>query len=400
MNSMPDRAFDFEQLLHPCEAEVFFREHWQREPLVITRNAPDHYGEIFRVSDVEAIVGYRQLQYSQLKVARAAEDARASQAYYVDSASTADTNRLFHSYDRGESIVLNFLQSYWEPAARLCAAFEQRLRFPAGVNAYVTPRNACGFPPHFDAHEAFILQVHGVKHWKLYRRWGSSPRDGLEEQLVPRERLGDPIREFDLHAGDLLYIPAGFVHEASTQGSSSIHATVGVRTYTLLDLLKEAIALESRENEDLDRSLPLGFLEESIELGETAARLERALAGIARRDRLEGARDRLKARLLERLRPLPSGHLLSLDQVDDVTLDTRVVKRGGMRCHVASEGSRAAIVFPGNRMSGPSAITPALRFIADSREPFAVSALPETLSDDGKVVLVKRAIREGLLQVA
>jgi ribosomal protein L16 Arg81 hydroxylase len=395
-----ERALDFEQLLHPFAEEAFFLEYWQREPLLITRNAPEHYRGLFSVSDVEAIVGYRQLQYSQLKVARAAEDARASQAYYVDSASTADTNKLFHSYDRGESIVLNFLQSYWEPAARLCAAFEQRLRFPVGVNAYVTPRNACGFPPHFDAHEAFILQAHGVKHWKIHRRWESSPGDGLDEQLVPRERLDDPIREFDLHAGDLLYIPAGFVHEASTQGSSSIHVTVGVRAYTLLDLLKEAIALEGRESADLNLSLPLGFLEQSTVLGETAARLERALAGIASPERLAGASDRLKVRLIERLRPLPSGHLRSLDQVDDVTTDTRVVKRAFMPCHVTSEGSRAAIVFPGNRMTGPAAIAPALRFIADSREPFAVRALPEALSDDGKVVLVKRAIREGLLQVA
>ena len=397
---MSERAFDFEQLLHPLDAEVFFREYWRQKPLVMTRNSPDRFCGMFSVSDVEAIVAYRQLQYSQLKVARVGEDARASQAYYVDSASTADTNRLFHSYDRGESIVLNFLQSYWEPAARLCAAFERRLGFPAGANAYITPKNACGFPPHFDSHEAFILQAHGMKRWKLYRQWERSPGDGLDEQLVSRERLDEPIREFDLHAGDLLYIPAGFVHEASTQGSSSIHVTVGVRTYTLLDLLKEAIALEGRENGDLNLSLPLGFLEESAALGETAARLESVLAALTRPDRLEGARDRLKIRLLERLRPLPSGHLRSLDQVEDLSLDTRVMKRAGMPCHLTTEGGRAAIVFPGNRMTAPVAIAPALRFIADSREPFAVRALPETLSDDGKVVLVKRAIREGLLQVA
>ena len=38
-----------------------------------------------------------------------------------------------------------------------------------GSNAYLTPPNSQGFAPHYDDIEAFILQVEGKKHWRLYK---------------------------------------------------------------------------------------------------------------------------------------------------------------------------------------------------------------------------------------
>lgn len=396
---MNQRSFDFKELLSPLEPALFLREYWQRSPVVVARQSPDHYAGLFSVADVERVVGYGQLKYSQLKVARAGSDAQASQAYHVESARTSDTNGLFHSYAEGESIVFNFLPSYWEPAARLCAAVEQWLQFPAGANAYVTPRNACGFPPHFDAHEAFILQTHGSKHWRIYRRSQRAANETAEEQIVAREELGEPIRELDLHAGDLLYIPRGYVHEASTLDSSSIHVTLGVRTYTLLDLLNEVLAVEGAQNPDLRTPLAAAALEASLGVDETVEQLERVVNAIELRSRLAEARARLKLRLIERLRPLPTSHLQSLDRLDRVGLDTRVAKRAGMLCHVARKAGRAELAFPGNRLGGAANLEPALRFLADVREPFTVRALPDTLSDESKLVLVKRAIREGLLEL-
>jgi lysine-specific demethylase/histidyl-hydroxylase NO66 len=153
------------------------------------------------------------------------------------------------------------------------------------------------------------------------------------------------------------------------------------------------------ESPDLRAPLPVGFLGESADMDETVQRLDRAVRGLSVRARLADARGRLKLRLIERLRPLPSAHLRSLDQVDRVDLDTLVAKRPGMLCHVARNGSSADLTFPGNRLTGPAGIESALRFFAGSDDAFRVRAVPDTLSDDSKVVLVKRAIREGLLEI-
>lgn len=54
------------------------------------------------------------------------------------------------------------------------------------------------------------------------------------------------------------------------------------------------------------------------------------------------------------------------------------------------------IRFPGNSVSGPAAIAPALHFISRA-ERFLVRDLPDQLSDDSKILLTKRLVREGLI---
>ena len=68
-------------------------------------------------------------------------------------------------------------------------------------------------------------------------------------------------------------------------------------------------------------------------------------------------------------------------------------------CSVSRKPDCVEITFPGNRMKGPVAIETAFRFIADATEVFPVSALPDMLSDESKLVLARRAIREGPLTI-
>ncbi|OXB63355.1 hypothetical protein ASZ78_001931 [Callipepla squamata] len=45
----------------------------------------------------------------------------------------------------------------------------------AGANTYLTPPGTQGFAPHYDDIEAFVLQLEGKKHWRVY-----SPRTSSE----------------------------------------------------------------------------------------------------------------------------------------------------------------------------------------------------------------------------
>jgi ribosomal protein L16 Arg81 hydroxylase len=247
---MRNNHFSFERLLHPVGEDTFLREYWEQKPLVIERGEPDYYSGVLSMADIDSIVGFRQLKYSQLKIARA-EQAQPDKVFYVDSDNASDTNRLFNSYAQGDTVALNFAQCYWEPAARLCSALENFFHFPAGVNVYVTPRNSQGFPPHFDAHDVFVLQVEGAKSWRIYPAWEELPCGMEDNEPIPRELLGEPLREFRLTAGDLLYIPRGYVHEARTTDASSIHATVGVRSYKWTDLLSELLVAASQATASL-----------------------------------------------------------------------------------------------------------------------------------------------------
>lgn len=94
-----------------------------------------------------------------------------------------------------------------------------------------------------------------------------------------------------------------------------------------------------------------------------------------------------------------------------VNLNSIVAKRQGMVCWIFRQdeipihfagypqgGDYISIQFPGNEVRGPGWLEPAYRFIAET-ETFAVKDLPDSLSDNAKLVLVRRLIREGLLRV-
>lgn len=393
---MYDDRFSVERLLFPVTPETFVRDFWQREPLVIERSDPRYYAGLLSERDIDTLVAFHQLQYKQLKIAQAGPD-KVLHSTHVSGERTGDTNGLYHSYAQGDSVVLNFMQKYWEPAARLCSAVENFFHFGAGINAYITPKNSQGFPPHFDTHDAIVLQIAGAKRWRLYDEGRDLPAEGEDNCPLSPDALGAPKREFELRAGDLLYIPRGHVHEAKTADSASVHVTVGVRCFQWSDLLSEVLSLATQHDVELRRSLPVGFMDSDADHAALIAELPRLVRSLVDRDQGREAIGRLKQRLIQRMRPLPDAHLTVLDRLEHLGIESLVAKRAGLMCHVVATEQGVEIEFPGNRLTGPPAIEPALRFMATRPEPFAVAQLPGPLSDQSKLVLAKRAIKEGLL---
>lgn len=125
-----------------------------------------------------------------------------------------------------------------------------------GSNVYLTPPNSQGFAPHYDDIEAFVLQLEGAKHWKVY-----GPRNPQEN--LPRvsstnftqEEIGEPILDVKLEPGDMLYFPRGFIHQAETvEGKHSLHITVSMYQKTSYADLLEAlvpVALQNAINSDV-----------------------------------------------------------------------------------------------------------------------------------------------------
>lgn len=135
-----------------------------------------------------------------------------------------------------------------------------------GSNVYLTPPNSQGFAPHYDDIEAFVLQLEGAKHWKVY-----GPRNPQEH--LPRvsstnfaqDEIGEPILDVKLEPGDMLYFPRGFIHQAETvEGKHSLHITVSMYQKTSYADLLEAlvpVALQTAINSDVRfrEGLPLNI---------------------------------------------------------------------------------------------------------------------------------------------
>ncbi|HUG08038.1 MAG TPA: cupin domain-containing protein [Acidimicrobiia bacterium] len=294
-----------------------------------------------------------------------------------------DAAAVFAEFDNGATIVFQGMHRYWEPLADYCRALELGLGHPVQANAYITPPRAQGFAAHEDEHDVFVLQSHGTKQWRVHDR----------HDLPPSR---PPVIDEVLAPGDSLYIPAGFPHSASTQELASVHITIGILAMTWADALEAATRLV-REDPELGRPLPLDFAADtSAFTDEVRSHLEAMGESLATLDPSLLARA-LRRKLLTTRQPLLRGQIHRLLARDEIGDESIVTRRVGSMCVLEIVDSELSVLLGDRELRMPRWVEPAMNLIA-SGEKLAVADLPE-LDETGRLVLVRRLIGEGLLEV-
>ena len=286
----------------------------------------------------------------------------------------ADVRRVLAEFEAGATIVLQGLHHHWLPLARYCRGLEAYLGHPAQANAYYTPRGSQGLPVHHDTHEVISLQVAGEKRWLVYEPVLELP---LKDQRY-RSALGapgEPVLDVTLRAGDTMYLPRGWLHQALTSGSDSLHITVGVNVRRWID---EARAALDEQEADLSFRQAIDAEPPPV-LPELDA---------------EAARSRARDRFVRTRRPILDGQLAELRALDELTVETPLIRRDTVIADL--HGTR--LVFEGRELTFPERVTADLEFLVRSDEPFRPSELPGSLDEAGRLVLVRRLVREGFLR--
>jgi lysine-specific demethylase/histidyl-hydroxylase NO66 len=284
-------------------------------------------------------------------------------------------------FEAGATIVLQALHHNWAPLAAFCRELEAALGHPAQANAYFTPRSAQGLAVHHDTHDVFVLQVAGEKHWRVYEPVLELP---LRDQRYSKElgRPGEPVEDVVLSPGDTMYLPRGWLHDALTTDSESLHLTIGVNVYTWLDAVKAAVQ-DCADDVDFRRSVPEdGDLEADL-LGALEARL--TPDAVARR---------MRAKLVESRRPVREGQLTQLRALDELTLETPLERRST----VIAVLDFPELSFDGKTIRFPPHVEEEVEFVASADSPFTLAELPGDLDEAGRLVLARRLLREGFLR--
>lgn len=154
----------------------------------------------------------------------------------------------------GATLVLDAIDELHPPVAALATALERRLRTGVQTNLYASWTGQEGFGLHWDDHDTVIVQVSGAKRWQIYgatRRWPA-----YRDVAPPEPPAGDPVDEFVLAPGDLLYVPRGHWHNVTaSEGVHSLHLTNGLQTTTGADLISW-VADQLRELDVVRADLP------------------------------------------------------------------------------------------------------------------------------------------------
>jgi ribosomal protein L16 Arg81 hydroxylase len=385
--------FSLDWLIDPVGAETFVKDYWEKQPLVVRRNQSGYFSSLLSFDDVDRVITGLDRRYPDVCLKNANDSALVA-GDYTTGGGALDVARLYQFFEQGATVTLAFLDTVIPALNIMCRSLEGEFNCPVQANVYMTPPRAQGAAPHYDTHDVFVLQVAGSKRWTIFETPIESPLSGQEFD-ARIHHMGSPVHEFELHAGDLAYIPRGVGHEAQSTDSVSLHVTAGILRYTWLDLLLEHIAAVSLSDAAFRKALPPGFAKGAFDRTEARKRVKELLRQAADHA-CDAALDSLIDRFLSKCPPVLEGQFEQLARLDAITVDSEAGARPGVVYRITTGAGSESIETYGRTISYPMEASEAVRF-ALTRTKFVVKDLPGGLDDSGKVTLTKRLIREGLV---
>ncbi|KAM6130924.1 ribosomal oxygenase 1 [Pterocles gutturalis] len=254
----------FRWLVAPVAPAEFLGRHWERAPLLVRRSDPGYYAGLFSTAEFDAALRGGGVHFgTHLDVTSYAEGVRETH----NPSGRALPAVVWDFYQNGCSLRLLSPQTFSPTVWQFLSILQEHFGSMAGANTYLTPPGTQGFAPHYDDIEAFVLQLEGKKHWRVY-----SPRTDAE--VLPRfssanltqAELGEPVLETVLEAGDLLYFPRGFIHQGDClPDAHSLHITVSSYQRNswgdlLEKLLPAALQMALEEDVEFRQGLPMDYL--------------------------------------------------------------------------------------------------------------------------------------------
>ena len=365
----------------------FAAEHWARAPLYRPQADAAAFADLLSLGDVDHILSSTTPRYPAFRMVK--DGRQLDRRSYTRSGRVggqpvddlADPAGVYELFDGGATIVLQSLHRFWPPLARLARDLELALTHPVQVNAYITPPASRGLGIHHDEHDVFVLQVHGRKRWDVH-----DPDGWPEDRLIVAE----------LAPGDCLYIPQRFPHAAWTAATASVHLTVGVVPTTWAEVVRRAV-ISVAEDALSGEPLPAGFAADPAAL---TAGVAEQLAEVRRRlDKLDPAVIAVAAadRFWSSRPPLLAGQLQQLLALEEIGDDTVVRRRPGAVCRLRQQHGRLEVLLGDRVLQMPARLAPVMEVIVAS-DRLTVGELAGHLDPSSRLVLVRRLVREGLLE--
>lgn len=219
--------------------EQFLREYWQKKPLLIKKAFPKFENPL----DADEIAGLSLEPESQARLIQEADNSwKVRHGPFDESVFTKLPEErwtlLVQHADALDPDVNALLSSF---------RFLPNWRLDDIMVSYAC--NLGGVGPHFDYYDVFLLQGAGK------RRWRTGQRCDENSPLVPDQDMKiladfDCVNDWQVEAGDLIYIPAKVAHWGEAI-DESITYSIGFRSPSHSELLLDSTQnLNAELNED------------------------------------------------------------------------------------------------------------------------------------------------------
>ncbi len=395
-------------VLAPVTVDAFFAEYWERQPLHVAREATGYFADLYDVGDVEEslVTGARELE--RFALVKAGHAQPALDDYVVSSPAIrwkstgkgptahVDPRKVAGFLDHGYTLVVKDAALLSAKLQRTCNRLQRDLGAFVGANVYFTPPGAQGLDVHHDTHDTLTVQIEGCKIWRVYEPVVELP---LETQPLHRDTPAPPLklhREVTLTAGQTLYLPRGYAHEAAATGERALHVTFALAPVRVVDVLHAALDAAAAGDVALRRALPRGWQDDAAFGAGLATRFAPALAAIDAAA-LETAVDATLDDLFAASRSEASTAFDQLIHAANLTADSLLRINVDLPFLIRERAHAIDVLLPGTSLSLSKSCLPALERLQTG--PVRFSALAPELAENDRKLFVKALVREGLLLV-
>lgn len=377
----------FDALVSPLSKREFVDRFWGREPFFVKRNRAGHFDQVISVDDIDSMLSSMVFYGGEIRVAKDGVVVRAAEITRHD---VIDRAKVWSHYRAGATIVFEHLNRKHPGLLRLMSACEQEFRLPFRANAYLTPPASKGFALHYDTHDVIILQVSGSKTWQVHDSPMQLPHD--EQSFTPAwAERSRRIAEIVLEPGDVLYLPRGFIHGASSNDETSFHITAGIRSVTLRDVYVTALRRMLLSRPEFRRV----YLFPDLAASAASAR-QALLESLDDVDLLAALRDADLSFLRKRTRPF-GGRLAQAVDPPRIESTTALQLSPGAICRLREDAGEVVLHFDRRSIRLPPGARPALEVVA-SRAVFRAADLPG-LEAESRLVLARKLFECRLLDL-
>jgi ribosomal protein L16 Arg81 hydroxylase len=300
----------FRRLIAPLPLDDFLDRYWTKAPLHLSGRPASWYDDIMTVYDLETFMLSETLPVELFRVMKDGEvDGATGRTERITihtgrQTNLLDNSELLKSLGAGQTIEIDGTRRVLPTLTRFVDGLVNET-MPPIVKIFVTPAHATGLTVHYDTPEVFTMQIAGTKQWTLYKQMhrlvsSAQYRNMLDECRTP----GEPVAEFTVKPGDLLYIPGGVPYRASVQTVASISVGVGLMPLRWFDLFGE-LKERALGEEAFREHLPGVFSTERSRAAATDRFRDLASSYVRSLDPFELVRDRLQRFTRERAPALP-----------------------------------------------------------------------------------------------
>lgn len=364
------------------DAQTFIEKVWARRVQVRPSTGDDLIG-LLSADDVDHLLTSSALRTPALRMIQDGQVLPSTR--YTRSATLAgvaltglvDARKVLALIDGGATLVLQGLHRYWPPLAELVRDLELSLGHACQANAYLTPAGSQGFALHSDTHDVFVVQTYGVKQWEIHD--------------------DDGVKLVRMEPGVSMYLPTGTPHAARTESDASLHVTIGINRTTWREVLERHVR-RLLADPAFDPPLPAGYPHDhdglAAELAEHVHRLHARLGdadvhalAASEIDRFATSRGpALRGGLVDRL---------GLAELHD---GSWVRRRAGSVCVLRPAADRLRVLLGDRELRVPQWLAEPFEAIRTT-DRLRPADLSEWLDDVSRLVLIRRLVREGLLEV-